>query len=168
LIEDIGITSFLDAPCGDCNWIAELDWRKVSYTGVDVVAELIQGNRFRLEGKNMRFIAGDLCEATLPKADLVFCRDCWVHLPFRQIQACLESFRRSGALYLMATTFPATKLNRELEPKAIWRTLNLQKPPFCFPDPERLLIENCTEDDGLHSDKALGLWRLPNLEFSIR
>jgi len=167
LIEDFGITSFLDAPCGDCNWIATLDWGKISYTGVDVVSELICANQVRLEKRNMQFIVADLCEASLPRADLIFCRDCWVHLPFPQIRACLENFRRSGASYLVATTFPATKLNRDLEPGAIWRTLNLQKPPFCFPAPERLLVENCTENHGVHSDKALALWKLQKLEISI-
>jgi len=26
LIAETGVRRFLDAPCGDCNWIAELDW----------------------------------------------------------------------------------------------------------------------------------------------
>lgn len=168
LMLDFEISSFLDAPCGDCNWISELEWGKVSYTGIDVVPDLIQRNQLRFKGNNMQFILADLCEESLPRADLVFCRDCWVHLPFRQIQSCLKNFQSSGALYLMATTFPATRVNQELGSRAIWRTLNLQESPFNFPKPERLLVENCTEDGGLHADKALGLWRLKDLEFTTQ
>ncbi len=168
MILELGIKSFLDAPCGDCHWIAELDWEKITYIGADVVEELILANQSRLAHRKMSFLVADLCADALPRADLIFCRDCWVHLTFRQARACLRNFRCSDATYLLATTFPSIVHNDDLGPGEIWRPLNLEKPPFSFPRPQRLLLENCTEDNGRYADKALGLWRLPDLVEATR
>ncbi len=157
-----GVGSFLDAPCGDCHWITELDWTRINYTGADVVEVLIEKNRERLAGTPMRFVVADLCKDELPRADVIFCRDCWVHLDFAQIRACLENFRRSGATYLLTTTFTGRTANRDLR-TAIWRPLNLQVAPFSFPKPLEVLVEGCTEDGGRYTDKALGLWRIADL-----
>ena len=47
LLRELNVREFLDAPCGDCNWIGELDWKAVRYTGADVVPALIEANRAR-------------------------------------------------------------------------------------------------------------------------
>ncbi len=164
LLEELGVRRVLDAPCGDCHWISELAWGQVAYTGADVVAELIETNRSRLGARGMRFLAADLCADDLPQADLILCRDCWVHLDYRQIRACLANFQRSGARYLLTTTFASRTRNRDLG-GAIWRPLNLQIAPFQFPAPLRLCEEGCVENEGAYADKALGLWRLPDLAF---
>lgn len=164
LLSEFGIKSFLDAPCGDCHWIAGLDWGTVEYTGIDVVAELIGSNRSRFAERRMKFILADLCADVLPRADLIFCRDCWVHLDYLQIKACLRNFQRSGADYLLTTTFAARTKNRDLG-GAIWRPLNLEVAPFVFPAPIRLCLEGCTEGGGDFADKALGLWRLKDVRF---
>jgi hypothetical protein len=164
LLAQLGLGKFLDAPCGDCHWIAGLDWTRTEYTGADVVPALIQANATRLAAQGMKFVLADLCADALPPADLVFCRDCWVHLDFRQIGACLGNFKRSGAAYLLTTTFTSVPENRDLD-GFIWRPLNLQLPPFSFPPPVQLLVEGCTEDGGRFADKSLGLWRLKDLTF---
>ena len=163
LLVSVGARELLDAPCGDAHWISQLDWTRINYVGVDIVPDAIKANEVRLAAKGMRFQVANICEDRLPKADVVLCRDCWVQLTFRQIAACVENFRCSGATYLLATTFHGLAGNIELEPGAIWRPLNLQRPPFCFPDPERLLVEGCTESGGNYADKALALWRLAAL-----
>lgn len=153
---------FLDAPCGDCRWIAELNWEGCEYIGVDVVPDLIEANRRRLSGRPMEFRVADLCSDKLPLADVVFCRDCWVHLDFRQIRASIRNFARTGATYLCSTTFTAVQKNRDLR-SAIWRPLNLQLPPFCFPPPRQLLVEGCSEDAGKYADKSIGVWAFADL-----
>ncbi len=164
LLADLGVRRLLDAPCGDCHWIGELDWQAIEYTGADVVPELIEANRARLAGRGLRFVVADLCTDDLPRSDLILCRDCWVHLDYRQIRACLRNFQRSGATFLLTTTFAARPANRDLR-AAIWRPLNLQQAPLRFPAPLRLVDEGCTEGAGAYADKALGLWRLKDLSF---
>jgi SAM-dependent methyltransferase len=164
LLDRHGITSILDAPCGDCHWISALDWARIRYQGVDVVDSVIRRNVELFREQGMAFIRADLCVDPLPQVDLIVCRDCWVHLTVRQIQSCLDNFRRSQSRYLLATTFPSKGPNRDLKAGAIWRPLNLERPPFGFPAPLELLVERCLEADGRYADKALGLWRLADLQ----
>ena len=48
--------------------------------------------------------------------------------------AVLSDFKRSGAAYLLNTTFGGTQENRELVGMLDWRPLNLELDPF-DPDP---------------------------------
>src|SRR6185295_16640264 len=41
LLESVGAKTLLDAPCGDFNWMRNVDLSGIEYTGVDVVVELI-------------------------------------------------------------------------------------------------------------------------------
>jgi len=43
------------------------------------------------------------------------------------------------------------------------RTLNLNLPPFSFPNPLRIINEKCTENGGAFADKSVGVWRLADL-----
>ena len=65
---------------------------------------------------------------------------------------------------MLTTTFPGTQTNADLGPEDIWRTLNLERPPFNLPPPVRLINEECTEDEGAYADKSLGLWLLQDLK----
>ena len=165
LLERHGVRTLLDAPCGDCHWMSRLEWQRVRYHGVDVVGPLIQQNQSRFSKNGMTFSRADLCHEPLPGVDLIFCRDCWVHLTFRQIRSCLRNFQRSGSRYLLTTTFTSRAVNRDLGVGVIWRPLNFQVAPFSFPPPAERLGEQCTEEGGRYADKALGLWRLDDLKW---
>ena len=62
----------------------------------------------------------------------------------------------------MTTTFTSRDKNVDI-PTGLWRPLNLQRPPFSFPPPIRLINERCEEGDGLWADKCLGVWDVKNL-----
>ena len=50
------ITSVLDIPCGDFNWMQKVDLSNIEYIGADIVEELIKKNIEIYEGKNnLRF-----------------------------------------------------------------------------------------------------------------
>jgi len=95
----------------------------------------------------------------LPRADLILCRDCLVHLKTGQVQAALRNFRRSGATYLLATTFTGDHPNVEA-PLGGWRPLNLEQAPFDLGPPLRLISEKESVEDARYLDKSLGLWTL--------
>lgn len=162
LLDKYGIKSFLDAPCGDCNWISKLDWSAIRYVGADVVEQLVVDNRTRFHGRGFEFIVADLCADPLPRVDLIFCRDCWVHLDYLKIRSSLLNFKRSGASYLLTTTFLEREENCDLG-DLMWRPINLQRMPFSWAQPLEVLIEDCSENGGIYADKALGLWRLADL-----
>ncbi len=159
LFAELGIRSVLDVGCGDFNWFRTLDLGEIDYTGVDVVAELIEENRKRYGGPHRRFLPLEIATEVPPRADLAFCRDCWVHLPNAQILAAIKNLRASGAAYLLATTFPGRSENPDI-PLGDRRPVHLALPPFSLGDPHRQLSEGRSVEDDAYADKAMGLWTL--------
>ena len=162
LLSDLRITSILDIPCGDFVWIKELDLSGVLYTGGDIVAEMIAANRRSYATDHLRFEVLDLTSSPLPKADLVICRDCLVHLSFEHIRQAIANIKRSGSTWLLCTSFVKNQFNYDIRDGG-WRTLNLQKPPFHFPAPAATLPDDCPLGDGVFADKAICLWNLSDL-----
>ncbi len=163
LFERLAVKTLLDAPCGDFHWMKEvaLDSCGVErYLGADVVSEIVEANR-RVHGRpgTREFVCLDLERDALPRADLVLCRDALVHLPLSSGVRVVENVRRSGARWLLATTYPGL-LRENAETRAPrWRPLDLTLPPFALPPPYETLNEGSTERDD-YAEKSLGLWRL--------
>jgi len=131
LLRKLGVATLLDAPCGDVGWIASLDLRGIRYIGVDIVSTLISENRDKHQALGT-FVLADITGDPLPLADAILCRDCLVHLSFANIRRAVDNFRRSGAQWLIATTFPEWQCNSDCE-DGDWRALNMTKPPFGWP-----------------------------------
>jgi hypothetical protein len=160
LLGKLGVTSVLDAPCGDAGWIshADLDMR---YVGVDIVPPLIEGLRARVAAGEIKgeYLLADITGDALPRCDAILCRDALVHLSFANIERAVTNFRTSGATWLIATTFPEWQTNRDCE-DGDWRALNFERAPFHWGPSVELLNENCLEAGGGWRDKSLGAWRL--------
>ncbi|MEM7038603.1 MAG: class I SAM-dependent methyltransferase [Bacteroidota bacterium] len=161
ILQDIwrryAIRSVVDAACGDFNWMREMDLEGLDYTGLDIVPELVEANQQAYATSNIRFRQADLVEDRLPAADLILCRDVFVHLPAEAISAALDNFRRSNARYLLATTFP-TQANHDIHPGQ-WRPINLSAPPFDLGPPLESHPESADPNNPLHI-KHLALWEL--------
>lgn len=164
LLRELQIESFLDAPCGDWFWMKETPLGVSKYIGADIVKELIEDNQKKFGDVKHEFICRDLAMDDLPCVDLIFCRDCLVHLNYADVMKVLANFKRSGSKYLLTTTFAGRVENKDLVGKDIWRTLNLQAAPFNFPQPIKLINEQCTEADSKFTDKSLGLWLLADIK----
>jgi hypothetical protein len=162
VLEALGVRSLLDAPCGDFNWMQSVRFPVERCIGVDVLREVIAQNEWRHASAQRSFTRADLTQHQLPLMDAILCRDLLTHLPFADIFAVLANFKRSGATYLLATTFTGARQNRESS-GGDWRTLNLTAPPFNFPPPKMIINENCTEGGGSFGDKSLGVWNLSEL-----
>lgn len=157
------INTMLDAPCGDWFWMRHTNLGVKKYIGVDIVDELIKSNQRTFGNQINSFICRNIVEDDLPLVDLIFCRDCLVHLNFTDIEKVIRNFKRSGSKYLLTTTFVRRDANNDLLGDDIWRTINLQISPFNFPQPLLLINENCTEIGGQYDDKSLGLWLLEDI-----
>ena len=167
LLRRLGVRSLLDAPCGDFYWMKEVDLGGVEYIGVDIVRDIIERDREWYAGPGRRFVLGDLVSDVLPNADLILCRDCLVHLPYAETRKTIANFRKSGATWLLTTTFTGPRENRDIE-IGDWRPINLERPPYRFPAPVEVLNEESDEVDeelGAFPDKSLGLWRLADLGY---
>jgi len=100
----------------------------------------------------------------LPKVDLIFVRDCLVHLSYDDIFKALDNICKSDSQYLLATTFTERTRNNNIA-TGQWRTLNLQIPPFDLPEPQIILNEGHPEKEW--RDKSLGLWEVADIENSL-
>jgi SAM-dependent methyltransferase len=164
LLRRLGVNTLLDAPCGDGGWIATADLG-VRVTGIDVVPGLVEALRRRAD-LNHDYLLADITCDPLPHADAILCRDCLVHLSFANIARAIENFRRTGATWLITTTFPEWQTNLDCE-DGDWRALNFERAPFGWRAPCELLNENCMEGGGGWRDKSLGVWRLADIATSL-
>jgi len=153
------ISTLLDVPCGDFNWMKEIDFSRIKYVGMDIVPELISRNNLNFKNENRSFQVVDLVTEPLPKVDLIFCRDCLVHLSYEDAKSAIANMKRSGSTFLLTTTF--TKHSNRAIVTGNWRPINLERFPFSFPKPILLLSEQF--QDNLNADKSLGLWRISDL-----
>ncbi len=162
LVRTLGIKTFLDVPCGDFHWFGKMQIGLEQYIGGDILPEIIDNNTRVNGNESRRFVKIDLIRDHLPKADILFCRDCLVHLSNDDITQAIQNIRRSQITYLLTTTFPLCDVNNDIV-TGDWRIINLEKPPFSFPRPLQLINEKCTEGGGSYADKSLGLWKISDL-----
>ena len=136
-LERHAIKSLLDLPCGDFHWMREVDLSSVDYLGLDVVPECVERNRALYGRDNVDFAEFDaLSDQELPSGfELIVSRDFWFHLSFGAINLLIGKIRRSGARYLITTTFDEVTTNPDLDDAAKargwgYRPINVQIPPF--------------------------------------
>ncbi len=162
IISEYGIETMLDLPCGDHNWMNRIELPLQKYIGADIVEEIISKNKACYESEKKKFIVIDLIKDPLPNTDLIFCRDCLVHLSSEDILKSLKNIKDAGIKYIMTTTFPECEKNEDIV-TGDWRILNLTLSPFGFPEPIEVINENCMEGEGTYSDKSLGLWKVNDI-----
>lgn len=170
LLQFLETFSLLDIPCGDFNWMRKIDLTGIRYMGADVVRELVRSNKESYaDPHKVMFQVLDITTDTLPKVNLILCRDCLVHFHYDDIFKALNNICRSGSEFLLTTTFPARSENIPAATGS-WRTLNLEVAPFNLPPPIQLLNEHCpvVDPDGMtYPDKSLGLWRIDSVRQSL-
>jgi hypothetical protein len=156
LFKQLGVRTVLDAPCGDYNWFRLISREpEFHYIGADIVEPLIQKNQSLYGAPNTVFITLDIAADPLPSADLWLCRDCLLHLPYRDIFSVLENLLRSDIKYFLFSTHTGCMRNTDI-PTGANRALNLQIVPFNFPKPTLCI------DDWIEGWK-LALWERSSL-----
>lgn len=162
LLQRHAVRSIVDVPCGDFNWIGTLDYRFESYVGGDIVESLVARNSRLHASPGRSFRRLDVIADPLPQADVIFCRDCWVHLSTAQILRAIRNVARSNATYLLTTTYPDVRRNADIS-TGNWRPINLREAPFSFPEPVEMIPDGAIDASGEFSDKSLALWRVSDL-----
>ena len=160
IFREFGVKKIIDAPCGDFNWMRYVDLSMLdSYLGLDIVKDIVLTNNEKYGNHIIKFEAKDISNDSLSQCDLILCRDCLVHLTYKDALKVIKNFKNSGSKYLLTTSFVGRPDNHDLG-KHVWRTLNLSLAPFNFSDPLLVINENCTEGNNMFSDKSLVLYDL--------
>ena len=155
-------STILDIPCGDFNWMQNVDLSGIKYIGADIVEEIIKNNKNKYEKDNISFRHMNLIEDTLPQVDLILTRDCLVHMSYDDIFKSLHNVCNSMSQYLLTTLFTDRQDNKDII-TGEWRPLNLQIAPFSLPKPIRIINEKCTQKKSSYTDKSLGLWKISDI-----
>lgn len=162
LLQELRAKSLLDVPCGDFFWMQHVDLSGVDYLGGDIVPDLIETNRRAHARPGVSFEVIDLISGPVPKSDVIFVRDCLVHLSQDHVRAALHNISLSGGTWLLTTTFPDITTNEDIA-TGQWRPIDLNKPPFNLPSPDRLIAEGQAHLKGQGNGKMLGLWRISDI-----
>jgi len=157
-IQKYDIKSMVDIPCGDLNWMMDsyLTDSLPFYLGMDIVKDVIDVNQKRFaHHNNKHFQFWDAAECEIPKFinhddmstneketaevakpfDLIHVRDVVQHLPLDKGVGLFCNVFKSGAKYLITTTYPSVTINENIDSGA-WYKNNLKLSPFSFPDGE--------------------------------
>ena len=129
LVKELNIETLLDLPCGDFNYMKEV-CLGCNYIGADIVPELILSNKEKY--KNIDFRCLDITNDSLPSADIILVRDCFVHLLNADILKAIQNIKDHSIKYLLTTSFPMVRSNIEIgegtDPQ--FREINISIHPF--------------------------------------
>ena len=89
-LADFAIKSVVDVGCGDWQFSRFIDWSGITYTGIDIVASVIEKNNTLYKKENIRFYHGDIVTYQPPKADLLILKDVLQHLSNKNILTILK------------------------------------------------------------------------------
>jgi hypothetical protein len=165
ILEKLKISSMVDAPCGDFNWMRSVPLQGIRYHGIDIVPRLINENNIRYGSSNIQFVCADISHTAFPDADLLFCRDCLFHLSFSDIRGFLESFANSKLKYLMTTTHknPYRFKNFDII-TGDFRVIDLFKPPFGFPHDVLVRVDDYLAPD---PPREMCIWSTEQIQASL-
>lgn len=167
LLKKENIKSMLDLPCGDFNWMQHVDFENTHYIGADIVENLIVNNAINFENEMISFTVLDLTKSNLPKVDLIFCRDCLVHLSYKDIYKALIKIKKSNSKYLLTTSFYKCDENKNII-TGQWRKLNFQLFPFYFKKPLLVIDEKYTKKGDKYADKSMCLWKIKDISIPFK
>lgn len=158
LVSDYGITSMLDAPCGDFSWMSLVEFPKgFRYMGADIVEPMIQTNREKHPEVDFRVL--DISADELPAVDMIFIRDCLIHLSNQDVLRVLDNLKASAIKYIMLTSYKPNHFSTNDIRTGEFRGINMEAQPFNLPTP-LIKIEDGPEG---HVVKTMDLWSMDQL-----
>jgi SAM-dependent methyltransferase len=122
------ISSVVDFGCGDWQFSQFMNWSGVTYTGIDVVAGLVEENQRRYGGHRVEFRLFTAIH-DVPSADLLLCKDVLQHLPNGLVKEYLNCLKAKFQYLLLTNDEWPTELNCDI-PMGGWRPIRLDQAPF--------------------------------------
>ena len=129
----LNIRLFVDAPCGDLNWMSKILVKlDVKYIGIDIVPQIIKKNKKIFESKKIKFEVKNICKDKLPDCDLIMVRDCLFHLSYIDIDKFFRNLNKTKYKYLLTTTHIGSNIHNCDIISGDFRLFNLFAHPFNF------------------------------------
>ena len=160
MLESLSVKTMLDIPCGDFLWMQEVELTVERYIGADIVAPLIEENQRKFGSDRREFRHLNLLEDELPEVDVIFCRECLVHLSFADIARAISNIKASNATYLFTTQFPEITKNVDVV-TGKHHSLNFLLEPFNWPPPLLQFVEY--HAGKRRGNKCLSVWKIADI-----
>lgn len=158
VLKQLDIKVFLDAPCGDFSWMKDVELGVERYIGGDIVKALVDQNTASYAGPGREFMVLNLLSDTLPECDMLFCRDCMLHLSYANQRELLENVKKSQAKYVMLSNFPKAEANRDIVTGEA-RQVNLLLSPIKLPEP----ILRVNDSNAREPNREMCVWEIEQL-----
>lgn len=149
LLKAYGVTTMLDAPCGDRTWTKLVDFSYLhTYIGMDVDPRIIGTNKQETTDPRYVFIRTNLItRKKFPKVDVIMSRDFLAHLTNDYILLMLDKYKASGSTYLLASNYPGSSNTFEYNADDYPWLGYLERPHDLTKDPFNLVrIDGIPED----------------------
>jgi SAM-dependent methyltransferase len=164
LVRELGAKSVLDLGCGEGVWMPDLP----GYIGVDVSTEAIEAAKAFHPDRDHRLWSG----GELPVCDLVIVRHVMQHMPVGDGAYLLSRIKKSGAKWLLATSFE--KGNNAGSPTlsgikvggGYWP--DLEAAPFSLGAPYNRAVDGTMSPANVQNGCFLGLWKIDRNGRSLR
>ena len=170
LLEKYSITSMLDSPCGDFQWMNTIKFPdSFDYLGGDLHESLIERNQRLYQRK---FIVLDITEDCLPAKDLIFVRDCLFHLSDELKTKFFKNFLQSKFKYLLTTNHPKHTKNYDVKNNMNGHNhenINWALSPWNFPMPIDTIIDYDETDERFspYPYRTMELWTYDQINQAI-
>ena len=163
------IKSLLDLPCGDFYWMKEfMKSQNIKYIGGDIVEEMINELNNQYKSQNINFKKLDLINQKLPEADILLCRDCFIHFSNKDILKALENFSKSNIKYFLIThTLNETGKKNEDILTGEYRFVDLFIEPFNLPKNNLINFNDYDKNEKINSKKIVSMWSKSEIINSI-
>lgn len=169
LLRRLGIKTLLDAPCGDLHWISRTDLSMLEcYIGLDNDIDVVDraGARFgdmlsMIKGRVKYGLADVLVDGAIEDCDAILCRDFLQHMPNNDVRTALLNIANSGARYALLTHHVSCRQNTSLANRGDFRPINLQLPPWSFPDTVDRI------PDQRFNERILGAWTTQQIKKAL-
>jgi len=156
ILTDLYIKTFFDVGCGDFLWLSKVIMKGVDYTGVDIVAEMIEDNRTKYPSHS--FDTMNIIDEVPPMVDMIFMRSVLIHTSLDDCKKIIANVKQSGSKYLMVSTMPLVEKNADTS--HLWLVQrNLLLEPFNLPEPLYLIPEMNRDD----VNNFMGIWEINDI-----
>jgi 2-polyprenyl-3-methyl-5-hydroxy-6-metoxy-1,4-benzoquinol methylase len=102
----------------------------INYHGFDIAENAINMCK-KYEKENIKFEVLDATSQELPQADLIICKDLFLHLSFKDIFAVLANIK-DKCKYFAVSRYNTNTVNKDQESGLGAREIEIQTPPFNF------------------------------------
>lgn len=173
IINKFEIKNILDVPCGDFVWMKEITDNNdtLNYLGGDIVDHLVNNLNLKYKTKNVKFENIDIINNQLPKADLLICRDCFIHFSNKNILKTLNNFLNSDIKYFLITDSVVEKNFENIDiSTGEFRSVDLTIPPFNLPKKNLYTFHDVFNDKYNRYESKMTLWnrdQFANLKFKV-